>query len=71
LGIVIVGYHAAVPKPGGEDSTEERLAVTVLADTGMIPSKAELERIGDIIMEEVDKIVHALMMEKEDPKYSK
>jgi hypothetical protein len=64
---VIFGYQAAVRNPSGtaEYATEEQLAITIIADTGMIPSKAELERIGNIIMDEVDKIVHVLMLEKE------
>ncbi len=68
---MIVGYHAEVQKPDGAYTTEEQLAVVLVGDRGMIPSKAELVRIGDIFLEEVDKIVHALTLEKEDPKYFK
>jgi hypothetical protein len=63
---VIAGYHAE--EPDRADATDEQLTVSLVGDTGVIPSKAELVRIGDMFMEEVDKIVHALTLEKEDPK---
>ncbi len=66
---MVIGYNAATMKTDGEDGTPEHLGVTISGNTGIFPNKETLERFGDICTEEIDKIVHALLLEKENPKF--
>jgi hypothetical protein len=66
--VIAAGYSAATnSEKGVANQMTSGISITIQADKGVIPSKAELAKVGHLISQEIETIVDALTAEKDDP----